>query len=84
MSWSLILGIGKYVGIILAVGLLYLKVTSDAYDRGFAKRDAEAREQIARMEERLAKRLRENEGMTDEAIDCALRRLRNPKAECGK
>jgi hypothetical protein len=84
ITWSLIWGVGKWVAVGVAAGLLYLKITSDAFDRGFAKRDTEAREQIQRMEERLAKRMRENEGLDDDAIDCALKRLRNPKAECGK
>lgn len=82
IPWSLIWGVGKWVAVAAAAALFYLKVTSDAFDRGFAKRDAEAREQIQRMEERLAKRMRENEGLDDDAIDCALKRLRNPKAEC--
>lgn len=82
IPWSLIWGVGKYVAIIAGVALLYLKVTSDAFDRGYAKRDTEARQIIARMEERLAQRMRENEGLDDAAIDCALKRLRNPKAEC--
>jgi hypothetical protein len=81
---SLIWGVGKYVAIAAAAALFYLKITSDAFDRGFAKRDTEAREVIARLEQRLAQRMKENEGLTDPEIDCQLRRLRNPKAECPK
>lgn len=82
IPWSLIWGVGKWVAVAAAAGLFYLKVTSDAYDRGFSARDTEAREVIARLEQRLAQRMKENEGLDDAAIDCALKRLRNPKAEC--
>lgn len=82
IPWSLIWGVGKWIAIAAAAALFYLKVTSDAFDRGFAKRDAEARQQIAEMEKRVAVRLREAESLTDEQIDCELRRLRNPGAKC--
>ncbi len=82
MSWSLILTAGKYLGLIAAAGLLYLKLTSDAYDRGFAARDTQAREQLNRMEARLRDALKKNESLTDDELDCALRRLRQPNAAC--
>lgn len=92
IPWSLIWGavkpfVGPAIKYLFIAGVLafaWWQLTEGAYKRGFAARDAEAREQIQRMEERLAKRMRENEGLDDAAIDCALRRLRNPKAECGK
>ena len=84
IPWSLIWGVGKYVAIAAAAALFYFKVTSDAYDRGFAARDAEARETIRRMEEQLVRRIKENENLTPDELDCALKRIRNPKAECGK
>lgn len=82
IPWSLIWGVGKYVAYVAAAALLYWKISSDAFDRGFAKRDQEAREQIQRMEQRLAQRMRENEGLTDPEIDCQLKRLRNPSVKC--
>jgi hypothetical protein len=69
---------------VLGVGTAVTVINNRAYDRGEAAAKEAAREQIQRMEERLAKRMRENEGLTDPEIDCQLRRLRNPKAECGK
>jgi hypothetical protein len=72
-------------GGILAGGIAYIEtLKSRAYDRGFAARDVEAREVIGRLEARLAERLRNNESKTEDEIDCLLKRLRNPKAECGK
>lgn len=82
IPWSLIWGVGKWVAVAAAAGLFYLKVTSDAYDRGFSARDTEAREYMARAEARLSERMRKDEGLSDSEIDCQLRRLRNPKAEC--
>ena len=75
------------LGLLGGVGLLvgaYAWITTGAYNRGYEARDKEAREVIQRLETRLAERMRQNEGLTTEEIDCQLRRLRNPKAECGK
>lgn len=74
--------IGMAVLAAALLGGLYLKVTADAFDRGYASRDAEAREIISKMEKRLAAQMKRNEGLTDPELDCALMRLRNPKAEC--
>ena len=76
--------VGKWVLIAVAAGVAYWWVTSGAYDRGFAARNTQAREQIAKMEQRMAERLRQNEGLTEDEVDCALRRIRNQRAECGK
>jgi hypothetical protein len=75
------------LGLLGGVGLLvgaYAWITTGAYNRGFEARDKEARAYIEKLETRLAERMRQNEGLTTEEIDCQLRRLRNPKAECGK
>jgi hypothetical protein len=70
-------------GGIFAGGIAYIEtLKSRAYERGVAARDAEAREVIGRLEARLAERMKKNESKTDDEIDCELRRLRNPKAEC--
>lgn len=60
----------------------YSYVTTKAYNRGVAARDADARETINRMEARLKEALRRNENLTDDELDCALKRLRNPAAPC--
>ena len=83
IPWSLILGVGKYVAILAGVAVLYFVIDGRGYDRGFTERDTQAREQIAKLEQRMAERLRQNEGLTDDEVDCALKRLRNPRAECG-
>lgn len=67
-----------------SVAVLWWRVNDAAYDRGYEARDKEARAYIEKLETRLAERMRRNEGLTTEEIDCQLRRLRNPKAECGK
>jgi hypothetical protein len=84
IPWSLIWGVGKYVGILAGIAALYFVIDGRGYDRGRSERDAEARQQIAEMEKRVAQRLRQAEGLSDADLDCELRRLRNPKAECGK
>jgi hypothetical protein len=63
---------------------LYLWVDGRGYDRGFAERDSQAREVIAKMEARRDERLRKNDELPDPEVDCALIRFRNPKAECPK
>ena len=76
---------GKLIAGVAALAFLlgvYAWITTGAYNRGFAERDTQAREQIAKMEQRMAERLRQNEGLTEDEVDCALRRIRNPKAEC--
>ena len=82
IPWSLILGAGKYVAILAGVAVLYFVIDGRGYDRGFTERDTQAREQIAKLEQRMAERLRNNEGLDDAAIDCALKRLRNPSVKC--
>jgi len=73
------------LGLLGGVGILvgaYAWITTGAYNRGYEARDKEARAYIEKLETRLAERMRQNESKTDDEIDCELRRLRNPKAEC--
>jgi hypothetical protein len=79
---KLVLALG--LGLIVAAAGVAWRINDSAYDRGHAARDAEAREIINRLEARLAERMKQNESKTDDEIDCELRRLRNPKAECGR
>ena len=60
MSWSLILGIGKYVGILAGVAALYFVIDGRGYDRGVAsveKELVEAREQFAKERKEFNARL---------------------------
>ena len=68
----------------LALAGVYFWVDGRGYDRGFAERDSQAREVIAKMEARRDERLRKNDELPDPEVDCALIRFKNPKAECGK
>ncbi len=73
------------LGLLGGVGLLvgaYAWITTGAYNRGYEARDKEAREVINRMEARLKEALKKNEALTDDELDCALKRLRNPNAPC--
>ena len=75
---------GKWLLVAAAIGFAVWWIDDSGYARGRDARDAVAREQMAKMEQRMAERLRQNEGLTEDEVDCALRRIRNPKAECGK
>ena len=68
----------------LALAGVYFWVDGRGYDQGFAERDSQAREVIAKMEARRDERLRKNDELPDPEVDCALIRFKNPKAECGK
>jgi len=75
------------LGFLGGVGILvgaYAWITTGAYNRGYEARDREAREVMEKLQARRDERIRRNEELPDPVIDCELRRLRNPKAECGK
>lgn len=84
LAGSLLGKAGIALAVLLVLGGIYWKITSDAYDRGVAARDKEAREIINRMEARLKEALKKNETLTDDELDCALRRLRQPNAACSR
>lgn len=73
---------GMVLAVLLVLGGVYWKVTDAAYNRGVAARDAQAREIINRMEARLKEALKKNENLSDDDLDCALKRLRQPTAPC--
>ena len=76
----------KYIAIPLLVvaflGGAYAWVTTGAYNRGKAAALVEHQKVLDRLEAELARRLRDNEGLSDPDIDCKLKRLRNPGAAC--
>ena len=74
--------IGAALLLVVVLGAVYWKVTDAAYSRGVAARDAQAREIINRMEARLKEALKKNENLSDDDLDCALKRLRQPTAPC--
>lgn len=71
------------VAVVAGGGLVWLEtVKSRAYDRGYAKAQAEMRATLDRQEAALREALRRNENLTDPELDCRLKRLRNPGAAC--